>query len=74
MNGGPFFVGGLITQSPFNLNGTLLDLHSYDSLMNNLSGFKGCIRDLMIGNQEINFASDSSSFTVNAKPCDFRYL
>ena len=72
MNAGPFFIGGLITKSSLNLNGTLLDLKSYNSLMNNLSGFKGCIRDLAIGNHEMNFASDSS-FTVNAKPCDFRY-
>ena len=72
MNGGPFFVGGLITKSYLNLNGSLLDLKSYNSLMNNLCGFKGCIRDLVIGNHEMNFANNSS-FTVNAKPCDFRY-
>ena len=73
MNGGQIFVGGLVTKSSLNLNGTLLDLKTYNSLMNNLSGFKGCIRDLVIGNHKMNFASDSF-FTVNAKPCDLRYL
>ena len=68
INGGPIFLGGLITESSLVLGDKEPNLTSFTSLVNKLNGFNGCIQNLKIGNHELNFEIDLS-LIFNAKPC-----
>jgi hypothetical protein len=51
------------------ISGSTLSLDTYTSIMNEISGFDGCIQSLDIGGRKINFAEDSI-MTANVKPCE----
>ena len=55
------------------IGGATLSLDTFTSMMNEISGFDGCIQGLTIGGRKINFAEDSI-ITANVKPCGLGYV
>ena len=71
LRGGNIFVGGFITEAQLKLNDKAISTEAFSLIMNEITGFHGCIHSLSIGSRKINFEKDSMS-TANVKKCEQR--
>ena len=68
MNSGNIFIGGVLTDVPTIFNFTNGSLEVIKSMIDGLNGFRGCLHDLKIGNQKIQF-EENSILTANIQEC-----